>query len=187
MLNSMDIREKCFKKSFRGYDKGEVDEFLDEIIKDFETLYSENFALKQQLGKEREALKSYKDIEVTLQKTMVLAQKTAEETRQKAEEQAETIIMEAEKHVQQMLDSAHREIIDFTKRQELLKNKEKQLKTELRDFLTSHLKMIDNDPIEENEPIHGAEASEGKEYHFSEIAKRDRDRGRISILERVSG
>lgn len=52
-----DIFEQEFKHSMRGYDKKEVDEFLDNIIKDYETymaqiqeLRAENDKLKQQLA-----------------------------------------------------------------------------------------------------------------------------------------
>lgn len=52
-----DIFEQEFKISMRGYDKKEVDEFLDDIIKDYESyisqvqeLRAENEKLKQQLA-----------------------------------------------------------------------------------------------------------------------------------------
>ncbi|MBB5174515.1 cell division regulator GpsB [Texcoconibacillus texcoconensis] len=35
-LTIKDILEKDFKTSFRGYDQDEVDEFLDQVIKDYE-------------------------------------------------------------------------------------------------------------------------------------------------------
>lgn len=51
-----DIFEQDFKNSMRGYDKKEVDEFLDNVIKDYESyieqlenLQAENNRLKQQL------------------------------------------------------------------------------------------------------------------------------------------
>ena len=37
MYTPKDIFEQEFKSSMRGYDKKEVDEFLDDIIKDYET------------------------------------------------------------------------------------------------------------------------------------------------------
>ena len=53
-----DIFDQDFKTSVRGYSKQEVDEFLDEVIKDYETyatmvkeLREENTRLKQELSK----------------------------------------------------------------------------------------------------------------------------------------
>ena len=36
----MDIHNQEFKKSFRGYNEDEVDEFLDRVVKDYEQIYS---------------------------------------------------------------------------------------------------------------------------------------------------
>ena len=50
-LTPMDIYNKDFKHSFRGYDIDEVNEFLDLVIKNFEELIEENERLKEQLRK----------------------------------------------------------------------------------------------------------------------------------------
>ena len=47
MLTPLDIHNKEFGHSFRGYNEGEVDEFLDEIVKHYENLYRENAELKE--------------------------------------------------------------------------------------------------------------------------------------------
>ncbi|MCL5046489.1 MAG: DivIVA domain-containing protein, partial [Actinobacteria bacterium] len=53
-LTPLDIHNKEFKKVFRGYSEEEVDEFLDEVTRDFESLIKENSSLKDELA---EALK----------------------------------------------------------------------------------------------------------------------------------
>ncbi len=53
-LTPMDIFNKDFKQSIRGYDVQEVNEFLDLIIRDFEDLIEENKQLKEQLKKEKQ-------------------------------------------------------------------------------------------------------------------------------------
>lgn len=57
IFSPKDIFEQEFKTSMRGYDKKEVDEFLDDIIKDYDNyisqiqeLRAENEKLKQQLA-----------------------------------------------------------------------------------------------------------------------------------------
>lgn len=49
MLTAFDIHNKEFKRSLRGYDVDEVNEFLDQIIKDFEQLTREKLELEQQV------------------------------------------------------------------------------------------------------------------------------------------
>ncbi|WP_124727697.1 DivIVA domain-containing protein [Staphylospora marina] len=48
-LTPYDIHNKEFKRSFRGYDVDEVNEFLDQIIKEFEILTREKLELEQQV------------------------------------------------------------------------------------------------------------------------------------------
>lgn len=48
-LTPLDIHNKEFKRSFRGYDVDEVNDFLDQIIKDFELLTREKLELEQQV------------------------------------------------------------------------------------------------------------------------------------------
>ena len=45
-ITSMDINNKEFKKIIRGYDCDDVDEFLDQVAEDYETVYKENSSLK---------------------------------------------------------------------------------------------------------------------------------------------
>ncbi|GAB2574833.1 cell division regulator GpsB [Gracilibacillus alcaliphilus] len=47
-LNGKDILEKTFKTSMRGYNQEEVDEFLDQIIQDYEYFQDELTRLQQE-------------------------------------------------------------------------------------------------------------------------------------------
>ncbi|PTX51945.1 cell division initiation protein [Melghirimyces profundicolus] len=64
-LSPLDIHNKEFKRSFRGYDVDEVNDFLDQIIKDFEFLIRE----KQQLEQQVEELQQ--ELEQALEEQMV--------------------------------------------------------------------------------------------------------------------
>jgi DivIVA domain-containing protein len=48
-LTPMDIFNKDFKQSIRGYDINEVNEFLDQVIKSYEDVLQENEYLKEQI------------------------------------------------------------------------------------------------------------------------------------------
>lgn len=58
MLSPKDIFEREFKIVLRGYDKDEIDEFLDEIIKDYETYEAQLQALRQENEQLREQFKN---------------------------------------------------------------------------------------------------------------------------------
>lgn len=149
MLTPLDIHNKEFKRGLRGYDVDEVDGFLDEVIKDFEMLYKDNLDLKEQLKKYEDSLKQYKDMEETLQNTMVLAQRMAEESQKNAEKESELIIWEARKKAEDIVRDAYDQVTDCTRSVKLYQAYEKQLKTKLKIFIQSQLELIDNDSIED--------------------------------------
>ena len=91
MLTPMDIHNKEFKRSFRGYNEDEIDEFLDQVVNDYERLYRENDQLKKDLERSRQANADYVEREQTIKDTLVMAQKTAEEVTRSAKESAQSL------------------------------------------------------------------------------------------------
>lgn len=59
-LTETDILEKDFKKSMRGYNEEDVDEFLDIIIKDYEAFTQEITRLKQENERFRKSVEQPK-------------------------------------------------------------------------------------------------------------------------------
>lgn len=94
MLTPIEIQGKTFKNG-RGYKKEEIDEFLRTVGRDYEILYKENLEYKDKLSTLSEGLAYYKSIENTLQKALVLAEKTSNDTTNNAEKKAEAIETEA--------------------------------------------------------------------------------------------
>ena len=90
MITPLDIQNKQFKRAFRGYKEGEVDEFLDEIIIDYEKIYKENIELKDKILMLSEQIKYYKNLEETLKDTLVVAQNTADEVTLAARQKEKT-------------------------------------------------------------------------------------------------
>ena len=103
MLTPIEIHNKEHKHG-RGYSKKEMDEFLDEISEDYETLYKENRDLKEKLEKLSEGIQYYKNLEATLQKALVLAERTSKETIDTANEKAELIQKEAKYKAEQIVN-----------------------------------------------------------------------------------
>jgi cell division initiation protein len=78
-LTPLDIHNKEFGRSFRGYDEDQVNEFLDQIIKDYEANIRENKDLQNQLAAIQERLTHFSNIEETLSRTIIVAQEAADE------------------------------------------------------------------------------------------------------------
>lgn len=73
-LTPLDIHNKEFSRKLRGYDEDEVNEFLDQIIKDFEALIRENKELQNHALTLQEKLDHFANLEETLSKTIIVAQ-----------------------------------------------------------------------------------------------------------------
>jgi cell division initiation protein len=95
MIAPEDILDKKFEKG-RGYDKKEVDDYLQELYEAFQEMYRKNVEYQDQIQSLNSGLQHYKTIETSLQKALILAEKTADETIQTARLKAESIIREAE-------------------------------------------------------------------------------------------
>ena len=106
MLTPMDIHDHQFKKSFRGYNENEVDDFLDKVVDDFEKLLNENERLKNQLYNSETELEKYRGLEKTMNDTLMVAQRTADEVISAAKRNAETLKENTARECQQIRDQA---------------------------------------------------------------------------------
>lgn len=143
MLTPLDIQNKEFGKSFRGYKETEVDSFLDEIIVDYEKIYKENIELKDKIGVLSDTLKQYNNLEETLKNTLIVAQSTAEEVTNSAKKKSELIIEEAEVNARKIVEEAHKEVIAIEKEYEDLKKDIYVFKTRFKSLIEAQLSTLD--------------------------------------------
>ena len=82
MITPLDIENKKFSKQMmNGYNVEDVDDFLDELVVDYEKNYKELAEANDKIEKLTKDLEQYKNLEKTLQNTLVMAQTTAEEVK----------------------------------------------------------------------------------------------------------
>ncbi|SET38819.1 DivIVA domain-containing protein [[Clostridium] polysaccharolyticum] len=144
MLTPIEIQGITFKTG-RGYKKDDVDSFMKALHHDYEIMYKENMELKEKVSALNDGLKYYKNLEKTLQKALVLAEKTSEETKAAAQKHAETTEKEAKLKADKIIYDAKQELGTIeAKIQELLQNFEiyklqfKQIVTSQMDLLNSN-------------------------------------------------
>ena len=121
MLTPLDIQNKEFKRTFSGYSMQEVDEFLNLVIDGYERLYKENMDCKDRITKLEESVKQYKNIETTLQSTLVVAQSAGEQVQKNAEEKAANIIADANNKAKDIVANSFEEVKKLEYRYEELK------------------------------------------------------------------
>lgn len=144
MMTPMEIRNKEFKKGFRGYGEEEVDLFIDKVVNDFEKLYKENIELKDKLNGINERLESYSEIEKTLQSTLIIAQKTSEDIIANARKEAEIIIRESDEQRRKIMADANQDVISINKEYEEMRKQLQIFKTRYKTFLESELNNLDS-------------------------------------------
>ncbi len=110
MITPSDIHNQEFKKEFRGYDVEEVDDFLDRIVNDYETLFRENQQMKDELELNAKRIEQYQELEKNLQDTLLVAKKTSEEIIENAKQRADEIRDNAAKECENMKLQAQMEL-----------------------------------------------------------------------------
>lgn len=142
-LTAMDINNKEFKRGLRGYSVEEVDEFLDQVVENYEELYKENSRLKESLSRVNEKLEHYEKLEATIQNTLLLAQNAADQAKESSEKQAELIIGNANETAQRILDKAHGDVISINDEYGKVKEEFIKFRAKFRGFMNTQLQTFD--------------------------------------------
>ena len=142
-LTPMDISNKEFKKGFRGYDIEEVDEFINEIIENYEEIYKENSRLKENLSRVNEKLEHYVKIENTIQNTLLLAQNAAEQAREASQKESDMILKNANEAAKKILDKAHNDVISINDEYEKVKQEFIKFRAKFRNFMNAQTQTFD--------------------------------------------
>lgn len=143
MITPLDIENKKFaKQMMNGYNVDEVDDFLDELTLDYGKLYKENAELKAQREELDSNVGKYKNIENTIQNTLIMAQKTADEVQEVAKKQAEQIIKDAEFQAKNSVEELNTQIILKQKELEDLKKQFDVYKAKMESLLISQLELL---------------------------------------------
>ncbi|MDP5273171.1 DivIVA domain-containing protein [Chengkuizengella axinellae] len=143
-LTPLDIHNREFSKSFRGYDEDEVNEFLQQIIKDYEALIRENKELKEEVGAMKEKLEHFSNIEDTLSQTIIVAQNTADEVKSNSKKEAELIIRESEKNADRIINESLAKSRKIALDNEEMKKQASIYRTRFRSLLEAQLEMLND-------------------------------------------
>ena len=143
MITPLDIENKKFaKQMMNGYNVDEVDDFLDELTLDYGKLYKENAELKAQREELDSNVGKYKNIENTIQNTLIMAQKTADEVQEVAKKQAEQIIKDAEFQAKNSVEELNTQILLKQKELEDVKKQFDVYKAKMESLLISQLELL---------------------------------------------
>src|SRR5438093_520083 len=80
-ITPLDIRKMVFKVRLRGYDRQDVDQFLEELAQTVETLNRDHTVLREKLASAEQHLAELRKAETTLRNTLVTTQAIADSLR----------------------------------------------------------------------------------------------------------
>lgn len=153
MISASDIRERKFEKAAFGYKQEEIDDFLAELINEFEELDAEREDLHSKIQILADKVREYRQDEDALKDALLGAQKQGHKVVAEAQEKADEIIAQAEEKAKILLDEAtvQHEAAMEKNRAEIAKEKENlieaqkqvsEFKKSLFDMYKTHLEMI---------------------------------------------
>ncbi|MHB1001257.1 MAG: DivIVA domain-containing protein [Armatimonadota bacterium] len=136
-IKPIDLLNKSFNQRVRGYDKSEVDEFMRQVTEAYEASLTRNARLSERVEIMEAEIQRYKDIENSLNSTLVLAQKTSDDMRANAKTEADLIVREAKSSAAQSIEQSRSEI-------EELRKIRIRFETEMRAMLRAYLEMCED-------------------------------------------
>jgi cell division initiation protein len=160
-LTPLDIHHKEFRRSLRGYDEKEVDDFLDEVADDFERLFKENIELSEKLESANEQLRRYQVNEQTIQNTMLAAQRSAEDIVGKANADADQVLRDAELKAKEIIHNALQQKQTVAGELVRIKAAEEDFRTRFKAMLDSAGRQVNEVSVSEDVGPLLAETEEG--------------------------
>lgn len=143
MITPLQIQEKEFSRGVRGYKEDEVDDFLDELIVQMETLLKENVALKQQAEELEAELAQIRNSETSVVGTLEAAKALMQDISISAEKRAQIIVKNAELDAKRIRREAEDETMRLTEESAELRRNFSTFKEKYRSFLESELQRFD--------------------------------------------
>lgn len=144
-LTPLDIQHKEFTVKMKGYDKEQVNDFLDTITKSYEEVLRENKDLQKQLKFSEEKNQHFINLQDALNKSIVVAQDAADRLKENARKEAEIILFEAEKSADRLLHEAAGKATKINEETDIVRKESRNFKQKLQLLVESQLNLLNND------------------------------------------
>lgn len=141
-VTPLDIQQKRFHLGFRGYDRKEVEDFLELAREEMEALVREVTELREFRQASEERLQEFKDREDMLKNTMLTTQKVAEDMKENARKEASLIIKDAEIRAQQILERGQEERAKLEADVLNLRRRKHHFLQDMKKVVQMHLEMV---------------------------------------------
>lgn len=142
-ITPLDIQQMVFRVKFRGYDREEVNRFLEEVAQTVESLNRDHASLRERLAFAEQQVAELKRTETTLSNTLVSAQSLADDLKRSAQRDAELVIKEAELKAGELFRQARVELADTQRDLAMLRKQRLLMVERMRATLHTFERMLD--------------------------------------------
>ena len=144
MIKPADIQEKEFTKAMRGYKEEEVNEFLDQITVDMDTLMNELKETREENNRLVQELERIRESEGSLVETLTAAKSLMADISASADKRAEVLLKNAELDAELMRKSAREDAEALAKESAAMKERFLKFRNNYKMLLENELQRFES-------------------------------------------
>src|SRR5690349_11353153 len=130
-VSPLDLRQTAFPTAWKGYDQTKVRAFLLAASESFDTVARENERLRQEVARLEGMNRQHREMEATLNNTLIQAQKVSEDMRNHAQLESERILREAKGRAELLIAAAQNRLDDVQREIDGLRMKRREAEVNL--------------------------------------------------------
>lgn len=142
MITPQEIRQKTFKKALRGYDREDVEAFLQALSQEWGQQQEAYQQLKEELERTKASYRTLKEVEDMLHRTLMQAEHSARDMVENAREKADLKIREADARAHEILRKGVEDRSDIQREITELVRRRDQIFSQLQVFLRTQLERM---------------------------------------------
>lgn len=133
-----------FNSSFNGYSKLEVNNFVNEVTNEYETMLTKLKNQDEQIKSLKSELEKYKSMENTLNRAIMVAEDSSNQIRKVARDEAQGVIEDARRNASRIVNDALLKADKIEQDAENLKRRVIVFKRRLRNVVDEQIAFIDS-------------------------------------------
>ena len=133
-----------FNTSFAGYKKEEVNKFLDDVIKQVESMINNMKSKDLEIEKLKSELEHYKNLESTFNRALLVAEDAGQQIRNSARNESVTLIEDAKRNADRIINNALIKAEKIDSDAERLRRNIITFKRRLKDILETQMNLVDD-------------------------------------------
>lgn len=142
-VSRIDILNQSFSKSLRGYDRNEVDRYMQDVADTIGLLSEDKSALEARVAELEARLGDFQKRESTLRDTLVTTQKVTDDLKSTAQREAQLIIDAAHAKAEHLINQGHQRLAKIQEEIHSTKKMRVQFEMKVQAVIDSHQRLLD--------------------------------------------